>query len=100
MKTLPFLPSNPTIDIFIKLADLYHNNKLTPTDMDTIKAKYPIGTIITINGVQYWVSDYEQGKSEIINQKDVPFCIFASVKVYKSPFFQLNDNILCKKSVA
>lgn len=83
MKNIDALPSTPTIDIFINLADLYHNNKLTPTDIATIKAKYPIGTTITIDGIEYWLTDYEEGKSEIIDQKDVPLFIFTSVNTYK-----------------
>lgn len=95
MKTLSLLPSNPTYETFTNLADLYYNNKLTPADIATIKAKYHIGTILTIDDVDFWLSDYEQGKSEALDPKDVPLFIFTTVNVYQGcSFIQFCDNIL------
>lgn len=94
MKTLPLLPSKPTYKTFINLANLYHNNKLTPADIATIKAKYPIGTILTIDDIDFWLSDYEQNKSEALDPKDVHLFVFSTVNVYQGcSFIQFCDNI-------
>lgn len=80
MKNIDTLPSTPTIDILTNLALLYHDNQLTPTDLSAIKAKYPIGTVVTMNGVQYYLSNYEEGKSYPgVDPNNVPLFIFTTV---------------------
>lgn len=77
MKNIDALPSTPTIDTLTNLALLYHDNQLTPTDLSTIKDKYPIGTQFTMNGVQYWLGSYEEGRlSPGVDPKNVPLFTF------------------------
>lgn len=77
MKNIDALPSNPTIDTLTYLALLYHDNQLTPTDLSAIKAKYPIGTIVIKDGVEYYLSSYEEDKlSPGVDPKNVPLFTF------------------------